>query len=68
MPRYRAAGYFLTIVDTESKARVHEILKEIFQTSIEEITALPVKRVRLYGYNINNMVNPMNKEKVWAEK
>ena len=58
----------LTIVDTESKARVHEILKEIFQTSIEEITALPVKRVRLYGYNINNMVNPMNKEKVWAEK
>ena len=58
-PMVKSAGIsgsslLLTIVDTESKARVHEILKEIFQTSIEEITALPVKRVRLYGYNIKD--------------
>ena len=72
-PMVKSAGIsgssmLLTIVDTESKARVHEILKEIFQTSIEETTALPVKRVRLYGYNIKDKVNPMNKEKVWAER
>jgi len=58
----------LTVVDTDSKARLHEILKEIFQASNEEVTALSVKRVRLYGYNIKNMQKPVAKEKVWAEK
>ncbi len=58
----------LTLVDTDNNARLYEILKEIFQASIEELNELSVKRTRLYGYNTKTMLKPMTKEKIWAEK
>ncbi len=42
----------LTLTDTSIvKVRLYEILKELFQTSAEDLHALSIKRFSLYGYN-----------------
>jgi radical SAM family uncharacterized protein/radical SAM-linked protein len=60
----------LTLADTDYKARLYEILTAMFQMSREGAIALSVKRTRLFGYNINtgDLFEPMEEEKIWAEK
>ena len=42
----------LVLADTNTaKARLYEILKEMFQKPAEELQAMPIKRFFLYGYN-----------------
>ncbi|MDP3297149.1 MAG: TIGR03936 family radical SAM-associated protein [Thermodesulfovibrionia bacterium] len=42
----------LVLADTNiAKARLYEILKEMFQKPAEELQAMPIKRFFLYGYN-----------------
>jgi citrate lyase synthetase len=44
----------LFLADTEgAKARLHEILGEMLQQTTEEVQALIIKRISLYGYNSN---------------
>jgi radical SAM family uncharacterized protein/radical SAM-linked protein len=52
----------LTLTDRgRIKVRLYEILKEMLQKSIEEIQAIPIKRIRLYGYNNAGWFDPMKK-------
>jgi radical SAM family uncharacterized protein/radical SAM-linked protein len=49
-----------TLVDTDkAKARLHEILAEVLQMSVEEINSLLIKRVAVYGYNNSNRMEPI---------
>ncbi|MBI4848308.1 MAG: TIGR03960 family B12-binding radical SAM protein [Nitrospirae bacterium] len=52
----------LMLVDTEkTKARLHEVLKEMLQKPVEEIQAAVAKRTRLYGYNRGVWIEPIEK-------
>jgi radical SAM-linked protein len=59
----------LTLTDSDStKVRLYEILQKIFQKTKEEIQTMHIKRTRLYGYNNNKLVEPLDRERVWQVK
>lgn len=62
------AELHVTIIDSSNiKARLFEVLREILKKSDEEISALHIKRTRLYGYNKGEQIEPLIMEKVWLK-
>ncbi|GBE04107.1 radical SAM superfamily protein [bacterium BMS3Abin09] len=46
----------LLLSDTDKvKVRLYEILEAMFEKEREEVQAIPVKRISLYGYNMNHV-------------
>lgn len=53
----------LLLVDTDmAKVRLYEVLKEMFHKSVEELQAVLIKRIRLYGYNRGEWIEPVRAE------
>jgi len=50
---------YLMLVDIgSSKARLHEVLREMLQKPVEAIQSATIKRISLYGYNNTGWVGP----------
>ncbi len=59
----------LFLADTEkANARLNEVLKELLQLSPEDVSALTITRVGLYGYNNDNKKNPREDGKLCQAK
>jgi radical SAM family uncharacterized protein/radical SAM-linked protein len=59
---------YLTVTDSNTaKARLFEILREMFKKSDDEISAMNIKRIRLFGYNNEKHLEPYVMEKAWLK-
>lgn len=64
----RGAALHITIIDSVNiKARLFEVLRELLKKSDAEISAMLIKRTRLYGYNKGEQIEPFIMEKVWVK-
>ncbi len=62
---------YLNLILTDNngtKVRLYEILKELLQKPVEEIQAMPIKRIQMYGQSRKGWINPLESEEICQMK